>query len=634
MEGGGEPDDGGPWSNVQNRKNSRGRGDGIEWTFLVQNLSNKVTRNVLWRAFRPYGFVSDVYVARKRDSRGRCFGFVRYVGVENVKETLISMNSVIMFNMKVSVSLAKYDKDHKKINYSSDMLGRNVWRPKNGHQNNSNQDAENCNGGIHPLKNQVPNQGPSARSNTQDGRSFADVLKGTDRGVNNGAKVITVGGKGSLYPLHCVGRSVLGIAKEVMSVSKMRQRIEDEGMNEVGLSFIGGVSYLLTFRDKEFAKLCMELHEGFFNSVFSKFVLWNGEDIPYSRLVNLSITGVPFMIRDNTIFDNIGGMFGEVVQKSTFSWQEGDVSGGSVMVVTSHAPKIEEAVVIKWNERTFVSWVSESLQKRSPEVDVLSLLGSQDSESDMESESDYESIDMEDLEEGEIGQNDDTHDRRQDDASDTGRTVDVPVAQRVDQPVDQPVEFDKSVGHHESLGAQATSSEDVGGNLKNLHGKSPTVNIEMGNNYVHGEDVLSASDNCNNVGDPRNINSFYQKGGDKCCGPNETGLGVEASKPNSVFGEDGPTPSVNLGKRNLDERSPPSIGSMQGPSQKFFGQPNRSDPVSLDLNTPVGEDSGNEVCGREKLGVGDTDSVNQEGSGSDAGWSNDWCRSNWIFEGY
>ncbi|MFS7910893.1 hypothetical protein Hanom_Chr02g00111521 [Helianthus anomalus] len=216
----------------------------------------------------------------------------------------------------------------------------------------------------------------------------------------------------------------------------------------------------------------------------------------------------------------------------------------------------------------------------------------------MESESDDESMDMEDLEEGEIGQYDDTHDGRQDDTSDTGRTVNVPVAQRVDQPVDQAVEFEKSVGHHEPVGAQATSSEDVGGNLENLHGKSPNVNIEMGNNYVHGEDDLSASDNCNNVGDPRNINSVYQKGGDKGGGHNENGPGVEASKPKSASGENGPTPSVNLGKRNRGERSPPSIGSMQGPSQKFFGQPNRSDPVSLDLNTPVGEDSGNEGCGR------------------------------------
>ncbi|KAJ0500731.1 putative RNA recognition motif domain, nucleotide-binding alpha-beta plait domain superfamily [Helianthus annuus] len=419
-DGGGEPDGGGPWSEVQNRKNSRGRGDGVEWTFLVQNLSNKVTRNVLWRAFRPYGFVSDVYVARKRDSRGRCFGFVRYVGVENMKETLGRMNSVIMFDMKVSVSLAKYDKDHKKIIYAPDVMGRNVWRPKNGQEGKFSYEADRCNDAFPPMKNQASNQGTYAKT-CSSGKSFADILKGNTGGVSNRAKEITVGGKGSLYPLHCVGRSVLGYAKEVMSVTKMRQRIEDEGMSDVGMSFVGGVTYLLTFRDKEYAKLCMELHEGFFNNVFSKFVLWNGEDIPFSRLVNLSITGVPFMIRDDSLFDNIGGLFGEVVKKSSFSWEEDDNSPGSVMVVSSLPQKIEEAVVIKWNSRSIVAWVTETTQKWIPDCDISSVLGSQESNTESETESDEGSVDMEDLEEGEIGRNTDSDERRREDAGRTGQ---------------------------------------------------------------------------------------------------------------------------------------------------------------------------------------------------------------------
>ncbi|MFS7937136.1 putative RNA-binding domain superfamily [Helianthus anomalus] len=53
---------GGPWSNMQYRKNRKSKGDGVEWTFLVQNLSDRVTRIVLWKAFQPFGFISDAYV--------------------------------------------------------------------------------------------------------------------------------------------------------------------------------------------------------------------------------------------------------------------------------------------------------------------------------------------------------------------------------------------------------------------------------------------------------------------------------------------------------------------------------------------------------------------------------------------
>ncbi|MFS7919566.1 hypothetical protein Hanom_Chr03g00214171 [Helianthus anomalus] len=73
MDGGGEPHNGGPWHDVHYRKNSRGRGmvlSGPSWC--------KTSRT------------------KKSDSRGRCFGFVRYVREENMKVTLASMNTVII----------------------------------------------------------------------------------------------------------------------------------------------------------------------------------------------------------------------------------------------------------------------------------------------------------------------------------------------------------------------------------------------------------------------------------------------------------------------------------------------------------------------------------------------------------
>ncbi|MFS7915946.1 putative RNA recognition motif domain, nucleotide-binding alpha-beta plait domain superfamily [Helianthus anomalus] len=244
------------------RKNRKSRGDGIEWTFLVQNISDRVTRNALWRTFQPFGFISDAYVARKRDARGRCFGFVRYVGVVDMKVTLAKLNMIKMFDMKVSVSLAKYDKDHKRINYVLDFTGRSVWRPKGSFQDNyKHTDVEK----------QPSDLGQSGTSYVQEGRSYADLIKGNKEVQGHGAKVVNVEGKGSLYPLHCIGRSVISHTKEVMTVNKVRLLLEERGLIDVGLSYVGGLTYLLTFNDKASATGCMEVHANFFHSIFSKF---------------------------------------------------------------------------------------------------------------------------------------------------------------------------------------------------------------------------------------------------------------------------------------------------------------------------------------------------------------------------
>ncbi|KAM0027133.1 putative RNA recognition motif domain, nucleotide-binding alpha-beta plait domain superfamily [Helianthus debilis subsp. tardiflorus] len=463
-DGGGEPDNGGPWHDVQYRKNNRSRGDGVEWTFLVQNISDKVSRNVLWRAFQPFGFISDVYVARKRDSRGRCFGFVRYVGVVNMKETLASMNTVRMFDMKVIVSLAKYDKDHKRIAYSPDLLGRSEWRPKVGQQVNNKGTGDNGSVERPQTVHQSSDQGPNLIPRSQEGRSYADVLKDKTVGNYHGAKIITVEGKGSLYPLHCIGRSVIGYAKEIMTLTKMRQAIDDEGMLEVGLSFIGGVTFMLTFRDRVTANTCMEENDKFFNSVFSKYQLWLGEDIPFSRLVTLNITGVPLLIRDSSLFDDIGGLFGEVVQKSTFSWQEEDNSLASVKVITSHASRIDEAVVIKWNNRTIAIWVTEYVGQWLPDRDEVSVMDSQDNDYDTSSDSDMESEnvdsdDVENLEEGELRQG-----REFDDCCHDGEMMN-------DRPEGFPMNDDHTAGNQKSPVDQGSPGVNAGGEFLDMHGE-------------------------------------------------------------------------------------------------------------------------------------------------------------------
>ncbi|KAI3687623.1 hypothetical protein L1987_81323 [Smallanthus sonchifolius] len=65
----------------------------------------------MWKAFSEFGTVSDAYVAKKKDARGNVFGFVRFKGVSNVNGLLSEMSNVKNFEAKLSVSLAKYDRN-------------------------------------------------------------------------------------------------------------------------------------------------------------------------------------------------------------------------------------------------------------------------------------------------------------------------------------------------------------------------------------------------------------------------------------------------------------------------------------------------------------------------------------------
>ncbi|KAF5794525.1 putative RNA recognition motif domain, nucleotide-binding alpha-beta plait domain superfamily [Helianthus annuus] len=574
----GDSGDGGPWSNVQYRKNRKSKGDGIEWTFLVQNLSDRVSRNVLWRSFQPFGFVSDVYVARKRDARGKCFGFVRYVGVENMKDTLAKLNNIKMFDMKVSVSLAKYDKDHNRFNYAPESLGRKFWRPKEDARDNGKQTHDARYGEQPQVEKHVSGNSASGPSFVQEGKSYADLLKGNKGTMVDGAKVVNVEGKGSLYPLHCIGRSIIGYTKEVMTVRNVRMFMEKHDLSDVGLSYVGGVTFMLTFKDKSSAREYMNSLSVLFHEIFSNFFLWNGEDIPFNRVAKINVVGVPFIIRDNSLFDRIGGMFGEVIKQSSFSWQNEDNSSGSVTVITEQKSRVDEDVVIKWNNKSIVAWVSEdSRQYPNNEDDELNM-ENDDSEDESESDSEEEPAEEEVFEEGEVRP-----------------IVDAKKVNQVEDHVPVPeVGVDIPMGDSDSPPVGIGKSPVAQGS--HVVVESPGLNVNMGNNDMHGESqqmhgefqtpACTRNYNCNNGGREVLSDDVEVRGGSHENLNQDSGCGSDIMNKTN-----GPFIPPSLGKWARDQRSPPSVGSVQGPQVRACHDNNPLQDNSPEVNIP-GQDRG------------------------------------------
>ncbi|MFS7908967.1 hypothetical protein Hanom_Chr01g00089301 [Helianthus anomalus] len=121
----------------------------------------------------------------------------------------------------------------------------------------------------------------------------------------------------------------------------------------------------------------------------------------------------------------------------------------------------------------------------------------------------------------------------------------------------------------------------------NMHGEGGQVQHEVNNDVGRREDFNESTD----------LNIPLD------CGPNNP---VEKqSGPKNVFGEEGPTPVGNLGKRNREERSPPSFGSMQGPAQRPLFHVQNSLDAQFDLNSPFGDRYGLEEMFTGSPGLGE-----------------------------
>ncbi|MFS7997684.1 putative RNA-directed DNA polymerase [Helianthus anomalus] len=560
-----------PWSEVNYQKNRKSKGNGVEMTFLVQNLPEQTLKVHLWRAFQPFGFVSDAYVARKKDKRGNNFGFIRYKGVGNVGEFLAKLNTVKIFEAKVTVILAKYDKNHKEFMYTSKTIGEKVWRPKDMGQRD-----EQCSGMAVP-----------GGAGVKEGRSYASLFRTEGNVSSLGSKTIAVDGNGSKYPLHCRGRSIHGIAKDLATLNNLQRNLNSGGLDNFGLSYVGGLSVLLTLGNPNRVREVLDGFSGVLSEVFSRFSVWNGEDLPVDRVATLRVTGVPVLLKDNSLFDRIGNLFGRVVQGSNFSWQ-----------------RIDEPVVIQWKERRFVVWVTESIELWSPDSeDGLSL---EDSSSDSDNDGDEVPV-FDEVEEGEIRPG-------------------VPAAgDKVDSRCKKSSDFDKSPSsipevsmHQEQVGMYASADVPISEELNadtildnggNYFGRKENMEDQKAkdvrDNYLHGDVSM----------DPRNLDSTHVQTPTFVPVNNLTGgppSDMDLRDPHHIgpLNSPGPFAPTSIGKRTRDQRSPPSVGSTQGPHIRIRQDSIDSRSSSLDLNRtaeylyPV--DDGATSCPQDRPSGGET----------------------------
>lgn len=331
-------------------KNFRGVHDGRPvTTFFVSNLPDGVTDSMLWMAFKPHGIVKDAYVARKRDSRGNCFGFIRYVGVGNINEVLHNMNKVKIHEAKVGVSVARFGKGDRR---GETGIGREQQHVNRGPVGNR--------GPVFQQTGAAPSQ-PAweiPRKDTSESL-YRGAVTGEPGSSRAGKKTLIIEDGVAMYPEYCIMRSVIGEVKSMVEFKKLGPMLVKGGYVESPVSYIGGRMVMMVFRDKRTAVEFIGRKEELWGELLLSANLWVGEEVPYQRVTGLIIKGMPLQLRDSSFFDKVGELFGKVVKGSDFSWQSKDNSDGRVWVQLESALPVREEVNIEWRGNKSRVWVVE-----------------------------------------------------------------------------------------------------------------------------------------------------------------------------------------------------------------------------------------------------------------------------------
>jgi hypothetical protein len=84
-------------------------------SFFFTNFSEDTMVVELWKVFARHGRVGEVYIPKKKDKWGRCFGFVKFLEVKNVAELSSRLEDVWVYTFHLRINLSYFGRDKKQV---------------------------------------------------------------------------------------------------------------------------------------------------------------------------------------------------------------------------------------------------------------------------------------------------------------------------------------------------------------------------------------------------------------------------------------------------------------------------------------------------------------------------------------
>lgn len=104
-------------SNLRNNINAQERNksvlkviDGVSTSFYFIGFSDEWERSAMWRFFKSFGNVVDVYVPQKRAKNGKKFGFFRFIGIDNECMLVDKITAAWAGKDRLVMNKAKYER--------------------------------------------------------------------------------------------------------------------------------------------------------------------------------------------------------------------------------------------------------------------------------------------------------------------------------------------------------------------------------------------------------------------------------------------------------------------------------------------------------------------------------------------
>ncbi|GKV48781.1 hypothetical protein SLEP1_g55572 [Rubroshorea leprosula] len=322
------------------RGDSRNRTQGQVESFFIYNFPEEWDAKALWYQFQNYGKVVDVFVPSKRDRWGKRFGFVRMLGVQDVKQLEERLNRIWIGSYKLRARVASARRQREIGNQRCAGKKARTDRAVIG-------DSRKHSALV--LNKQAENK-----------EKFAAM----DRLSIIQRKSADLEGKSS-EDKEGVG-SMIVVVKSMSMIYIIQERLDVDG-GLINISPLGGRSILLTERLAGYLNEYVQQHKELFELWCEKIHSWDVAPQNYGRMVWVRISGVPLKAWSDRCFEKIAASLGEVVLVHEDTKSKSILCDGRVMILCSERNKIVKTLKLKVEETLYQIGVTKEEWRADPD---------------------------------------------------------------------------------------------------------------------------------------------------------------------------------------------------------------------------------------------------------------------------
>ena len=276
-------------------------------TFFFANIPNGYGEVDMFKIFRRWARVKEVFISRRLNKWGRRFGFVRFFEVRNVGRLGRDLDQIYIGNKKLHVNIPRYrrsEEEPKRV--VTENRGKQMEKTSNprwlqekgrGHTNHKSKEVWQVKPGR---------------------KSYADVVKDDSQKKWNGPIINT---EQQVAPWMEI--SMVGQFREELDFEQLSDEFVKGGMSMVRLRYMGDNLVLLTPRENINMEELFNLNREWFESVFLNLEPWTAEHVADCKVIWVRCYGLPLILWNRDCFSKLVGEVATLVavHDSTTMWE-------------------------------------------------------------------------------------------------------------------------------------------------------------------------------------------------------------------------------------------------------------------------------------------------------------------------